>query len=123
MLIEAFLRGLIVVWSNNEYAVNAREVGTGQELHDGLRRVASGAEEEGNPSVHRFHDGADNLRAFFVVEAWRFSRRAQYAKEVDASCQLFFHEAAERLVVDCSVGGKRGGECYAEAPKRIAEFV
>ncbi len=88
MLVEAFLRGLVVVGADLQGGVGAGLLGEGGQL-DGLGGgVGAGAGDDGDAAVGGTDDPLDDLLVLFVVEGGRFAGGADGDDAVGAALDL-----------------------------------
>ena len=119
VLVEPFLAWLVVERADDEHAIDARQVGRLKEADDAGRVVASATQEDGHAPMHPRRHLSRDFFFFGRVQARRFGRSAQNAKEIGAMSDLIVYNGVQSRVVDSPVGRKWGGNGHAQPLKYI----
>jgi hypothetical protein len=115
VLVDAFLRRLVVVRRHRQDAVGARIGGRMGGLDDLCRVVATGAREHRHHALHLVHDGLDDGPLLGCRERRRLARRADRHQEMNPGLDLPPREAAHASLIDSAVGGERRDQGGATA--------
>ncbi len=119
VLVESFLRGLVVHRANAEHAVDTFPVGGREFFDDGSCAVASASQEQGHPTSYALDECIAEPALLVASEGRCLGCGAHDAQEVDTILNLIFDESDEGFFVDTSVCAKRRDERYAES----VEFI
>ena len=104
VLVNAFLRGLVVVGRRGEDVVDARARRNFLCLGDGLAGVVGGcARHDGHAAAGGLDGQVDNAQPFVVRQSRRLASGAAGHKEVDARLDLPAHQFAQRGFVDAAI--------------------
>ena len=122
MLIEAFLRGFVVIRSDEQGAVCAGFFGKFGELNgfDGV--VGAGASENLDASFHLIDADLDDLPVLFMGKRGGFARGTDGDETVDAFFNLPVNKPAEGLFIDLAIperrddGGHNSGKQHKISP-------
>ena len=122
MLIETFLRGLVIVGRDHEDAVKAGEVGVLDSFANVCGAVSAESEEQGKTSLVDFPHAVHDRLLFVLREAGRLRCCAQDAEKISFSLNLRFHQSRKSFEVNATVGKERSDEGCSRASERIVFF-
>ena len=109
MLIESFLRRLIVIGAHAEDAVNAAEVSCLQFVDDSSGIIAATTHQNGHASTHQVNNQVFDFLFLLLSQRRRLACGSENAEEVGPVVQLILNKTDERLIVDRTVFHER---CY-----------
>ena len=95
MLVEAFLRGLVVVRTDTEDAVDTTEITRLQLLDDGSGVIAATAHQDGHTSLHEIDHKILDLALLVGCQCGGLACRCQNAEEVGPVVKLVLHQPLE----------------------------
>ena len=103
VLIQAFLRRLVVVRRHRQQAVGADAFHVARQLDHLARVVAAGAGQHRHAAVGFFDDELDDAQLLAMAQRRRFAGRAARREEVDAGVDLPARQALDRRLVEGAV--------------------
>src|SRR5208337_3744120 len=117
MLVEALLRGLVVVGRDGENAVGAevRELARERDHFGGV--VTAGTGENRHFALREFHGDLDDAQMFLMGERRAFSRGATRHKKSDARGNLALDQRAQRGFIQRTIAAKGSDERGASSGK------
>ena len=119
VLIQTFLRGLVVVWTDTEDAVDTHPVGALDLLHNGTRIVAATIFKYWHAPVVHTDDYICYPVLLFLRQAWSLTRRRKDAQEVGTILYLVLDKTLQGFVVYLAVTSHWGDKGYAQPVKNI----
>ena len=115
MLVDTFLRWLVVVRAHAEDAVHTIHFETVKGLDHLSRVVATHAEDHRHTVAHEFHGGREQLLLLVLGEGDTFTRGAHAHHVIHATGDLVFQQFLQACVIDAAVGAEGSDQCDAEA--------
>ena len=119
VLVEAFLRGLVVVRRDGEDAVDAQVLQFAGELDDFGGVVAAGAGEHGDLALGLFERDLDHAQMFVARERGALAGGAAGHQEVDACRDLAPHQPAQRGFIQRQIGPERSHQRGAASCEHV----
>ena len=108
VLVETFLRRLIVVGANAQHTVDALEVARLQLLDDGCGIVATTAHQDGDATANEIDDKLLDFLFLLGRQCGSLARSGENTEKVGSIVELILHQTNQRLIVYRSVFLKRG---------------
>ena len=119
VLVETFLRRLVIIRSDNQHTLDSVEVKVLEEIHHLGRVVATSSQQQRKPAcVHALHC-VDYSQLVVVVQTGCFGCRAEHAEEVGAIFDLVYNQFLQRIEVDAAVCMEGSDKGDAQSPERI----
>ena len=122
VLIQAFLRRLVVVRRDREQPVGADAFHVARQLDHLARVVAARAGEHRHAAVGLFDDQLHDAQLVAMAQRRRFPRRPAGGEEVDAGVDLSSGQALDGGLVEGAVLGERRNQCGADARESRTHF-
>jgi len=94
MAVDAFLRGLVVIWDYGENCRIAREIGGGKFTHYGRGGVASAAAYQRHTARYTVYDVVGELPTFVGLDGRILRGGAEYYEIVGAAFNLIVEQPA-----------------------------
>ena len=113
MLIEAFLRWLVIVWTYGEQTIYSAHVVGLAHLNDGSGVIAATSHEQRHTASHLLDDKLLNLVVLVSRETWSLASGSEDAKEVGTVSQLIVDDRGECVIIHTAVLTERCHKGYS----------
>ena len=100
MVVEPFLRGLVVIRRDRQDSFRAHPFDFARHFDDVARIVAARAREDGHFAFGLFQRDGHDAQVLFVRQRGAFARRAARHQEINPACDLAAHQAPQRLFIE-----------------------
>ncbi len=115
VLIQAFLRRLVVVRGDREQTIGADAFHVARQLDHLAGVVAAGAGQHRHTAVGFFDNQFNDAQLVAMAQRGRFPGRPAGREEVDAAVDLSSRQALDCRLVEGAVLGERRNQCSADA--------
>ena len=115
VLVQPFLRRLVVIRRHRQQAVDASLLHVARQLDHLARVVAAGAGQHRHLAADFLDDQLDDAQLLAMAQRRRFARRAARRQEVDAGIDLPAGQPLDRRLVERAVLPERRDEGRADA--------
>ena len=99
MLVETFLRGLVVIGADTEDAIDTTEIACLQFLDDSCRIIAAAAHENGDATLNVVNHHVLDFLFLLTCQSRSFARGSEDAEEVGSVFQLPVHESHQSFII------------------------
>ena len=108
VLVQTFLRRLVVIRRDGENAIGAHRLDLGSEFDHLSGVVAARARQHRHAALGFFERDLHHAQMFLVRERGTFARRSARHQEVDAFFDLPLYQRSKRVLVERPVLAERG---------------
>ena len=119
MLVETFLRRLVVVRANAQHAVDALPVGLLQLFDHSSGVVASTAHEDGHTASHLLHHKLLDEVLLLGRQTRGLTGGSEYTEEVGAIIELIVQKPVKSVEIYRAISVERGNEGNAQTFKNV----
>ena len=112
MLVDTFLRRLIIIRYDNEQCINTGHIVVLHTIYHSLGAVTAHTQQDRNTSIHAVNHGAFDFFLLFLAQCRSFSGCTQHAQEIRSILQLIIHQTKQSLVIHSTIFLERSNQCY-----------